>query len=779
LQPRQILPVLVAGLITGTITVTIAAAAGVLIFSGDLAAYIPAGVGVILFGSAVVAGLTALTSSFRGLIASLQDSTIAFLASMAAIIVRAMPPSATPQETFYTMVATISATAFLAGFVLWLLGQFKLGGLIRYIPYPVVGGFLAGSGMLLTLYAISLMAGVDVGLFQLSPLLRPDLWGRLLPGLVFALLLLMILRRYSHALIVPGMLLAAMLVFYVALWLTGTSIPAATAQGWLIQGLPKGGGGLWRPLTPADLALVNWSVVGQQIGGMVVITVISAITLLLNATGIEMATGQTIDVNHDLKAVGISSFVAGLGGGPMGCHVLSESVLVHRMGASSRLVGVVLAGVCAAVSLAGAALLSYLPTFMLGGLLLFLGLDFLVTWLYDAWFELPLADYLIVVLIMGAINVIGFLEGVGLGIVVAVVLFVVSYSRLDVVRHALSGVHYHSNVERPRLYRGLLREKGQWLYILELHGFIFFGTATRLLERVRQRVNDPDLPALHFLVLDVRLVRGLDSSAVLSFTKMKQLAQQQGFTLIFTHLSPQIRRQLGEVLGEAPASDDNDNPLVRVFPDLDHGVAWCEAQMIQTFESVGLAAKPRTLKQELERVLTMVSVPASHRSEQLHDEPSDVVASMWERLEPGDDAASETPREPTGETDLMAYLEPMEVETRAYLIRQGQVADAMYFIETGQVTAQLENEDNGGQTVRLRTMGAGTVVGEMGLYLGSRASASVVADQPSMVYRLSADNLKRMEEAAPEVAAAFHRFVAGLLSERLVNANETLRALLR
>jgi SulP family sulfate permease len=152
---------------------------------------------------------------------------------------------------------------------------------------------------------------------------------------------------------------------------------------------------------------------------------------------------------------------------------------------------------------------------------------------------------------------------------------------------------------------------------------------------------------------------------------------------------------------------------------------------------------------------------------------------MWERLEPGDEAVSEAPREPTGETVLMAYLEPMEVEAGAYLIRQGQVADAMYFIEKGQVTAQLENEEDGGQPVRLRTMSAGTVVGEMGLYLGSRASASVVVDQSSVVYRLSAGNLKRMEETAPEIAAAFHRFVASLLSERLTNTNETLQALLR
>jgi len=80
--------------------------------------------------------------------------------------------------------------------------------------------------------------------------------------------------------------------------------------------------------------------------------------------------------------------------------------------------------------------------------------------------------------------------------------------------------------------------------------------------------------------------------------------------------------------------------------------------------------------------------------------------------------------------------------------------------------------------VRLRTMGAGTVVGEMGLYLQQARSASVVADAPTVVHRLTAEALDRMEHSDPAAAAALHRFMAHLLAERLANTNKTLQALL-
>ena len=83
-----------------------------------------------------------------------------------------------------------------------------------------------------------------------------------------------------------------------------------------------------------------------------------------------------------------------------------------------------------------------------------------------------------------------------------------------------------------------------------------------------------------------------------------------------------------------------------------------------------------------------------------------------------------------------------------------------------------------GRKIRLRTMGAGTVVGEVGMYLGSKASASVVTDCPSTVYSLSSDKLSQMEETDPAIAAAFHKFMAQLLSERLVSITDTLQSAL-
>lgn len=74
-------------------------------------------------------------------------------------------------------------------------------------------------------------------------------------------------------------------------------------------------------------------------------------------------------------------------------------------------------------------------------------------------------------------------------------------------------------------------------------------------------------------------------------------------------------------------------------------------------------------------------------------------------------------------------------------------------------------------------MGAGSVVGESGLYLGQSRSASVRTTRPSVLYRLSTAALKRMTGQAPELAAAFHQFVVRLLAERMVNTTSAAQML--
>ena len=128
------------------------------------------------------------------------------------------------------------------------------------------------------------------------------------------------------------------------------------------------------------LEQVNWPLIGSQIGNIGTIIMISVVSLLLNASGMEIMARRDIDLNHELQSAGLANLVAGLGGGPAGYHALSLSALGHRVGASTRLVGLLAGGLCGVMLFFGASIISFFPKLVLGGLLLFLGLAFVVEW---------------------------------------------------------------------------------------------------------------------------------------------------------------------------------------------------------------------------------------------------------------------------------------------------------------------------------------------------------------------------------------------------------------
>jgi SulP family sulfate permease len=80
--------------------------------------------------------------------------------------------------------------------------------------------------------------------------------------------------------------------------------------------------------------------------------------------------------------------------------------------------------------------------------------------------------------------------------------------------------------------------------------------------------------------------------------------------------------------------------------------------------------------------------------------------------------------------------------------------------------------------IRIRRTGPGTVLGELGFYLDTPRTASVIADGPGKAYRLTTESLDKMEVSDPELASALHRFMADLLAERLLRTTQTLEAVL-
>jgi SulP family sulfate permease len=719
---------LLAGLIVGVVVVIVAISFAVLIFSGELAPVAPRGISLGLFTAAVMAGLIALTSSFRGMVATPQDVPAAITALIAAAVVAALPAGTEMDGMFATVVAAIALTTVSTGLFFLLLGFFKLGGLSRFIPYPVIGGFLAGTGWLILKGSVGVLADLPLTPANLPALVETGMVLRWLPGVVFGLLLLVILRRTSHFLALPVLLLSAIAAFFALLAVTGTSVGEATARGWLLEPLPAGD--VWRPLGPELLGQVSWDAILAQAPSMLAIMLAGMVALLLNATGLELVVERDIDLDRELRAAGAANIIAGLGGGLVGFQTLALSDLGHRIAPDRRLVGLISAAMCAVCLFFGSTLLTLFPKPVLGGLLLFLGLAFLVEWIWDAWSKLPRFDYLVVVAILLTIATVGFLEGVGLGIAIAVVLFLVNYSRIDVVKNELSGATYTSKVQRPLKHGRALRVHGHELFILQLQGFLFFGTANQLVERLRQRTGEAGLPAVRYLLLDFRLVSGIDSSALLGFVKMRKLAESQAAGLIFVHTPPEIRRQL-----ESNGIRDGEGVVVRWFPELDRAVEWCEDQILLA-RSFALEEPRLPLDERLARVLVSV----------------------------------ETSR-------LMPYLERMEVPEGHVLMRQDDPADDVYLVESGRVTAQVELGD--GKTVRLLTMGAGAVVGQDELYRGTSRTATVVTETPSVIYRLSAGALHRMESDEPPLAIALHHFMARLLTERLGVLQRTLRSLTR
>lgn len=725
LQPKLLLPSLTIGLVFGVRNAVVFLAYALMIFSGDLASQLTIGITVLFLSGGLHALIVALGSAFPGMLSTVQDSPSVILSVVIASMLASMP-QASPETKLYTALAAIMFTSLLTGLVCLLLGKFKLGGLVSYIPYPVVGGFLAGTGVLMVLGALKVMTGKSLSLFHLSPLFQADTWMLWLAGVSFAIILFTLVKKLNHYLVLPCTLAAAVIIFYLGLALSGTSIAQATQLGWLVKGAPQGGS-LFHFWNPAGFAQVDWSALFSQTGSLLACVVVSLISLLLNITALELSTGQEIDLNAELKNNGWSNLAAGAAGGVIGYPALGNTTLAYRMGARLRLNGIVIALVVGLILAVGGGVLGYVPNLVLGGMLFFVGIDFLYSWLYQTWFSMPLFDYGIVVLIALLINILGFLPGVGIGLALAVVLFVVQYSQTHAVRHSLTAVSYQSSVDRSRLNARLLQRHGDWLYILELQGFIFFGTANQVLGEIRAHLDRPAcFQSPRFIILDFRLVSGVDSSAAFSFAKIKRLAQAREISLVLTHTTPHIQKQLQK---------DLPPDRFRYFADLDHGIEWCEDQMLTTFEEANLPARSGSLFDQLASTLA--------------DEQQIAI--------------------------LKRYLKPRQVQAGACIIAQGSPQTGLYMIENGQVVIQIECQD--GSVLRLRTLGAGAFFGEMGLYSGEPASADVIAEQPTHLYVLMADDLHALEMAAPTIAAALHRFVAAYMSERLAKFTATVQAL--
>ena len=723
-SPATLFRSLSAGVILYILEIIVVLSFGALIFSGPVAVYLPLGISLVVMGNAILIVVITISSSYAGIIAVEQDAPGAILAVGTLSIMAAMPADAHPEQRLATVIVMIVGAALVTGVLFILLGVFRLGALVRFLPYPVIGGFLAGTGWTLVTGGLNIMTSEPFSLAWL----QPDVLLHWLPGLVLGVIILVVPNRFSNPLLLPVIFAGATGLFYLAAVLSGTSFPELVAGNWLVGALPSGS--QWQfPLSGSILAQVDWLALWKTVPVMLPLPLISVIAMLLNTSGLELEIKKDMNLSGELVGTGVANILSGLAGGLTGYAAISLSSLNHTMTGHKRLPGLFMAVLMGITAFAGVAVLSYLPKMVLASMVIFLGLAMLKEWVYDAWFKFPRVDFTIILIILVIIAVSGFLQGIGVGLVVTIILFVVSYSRINVIRHAIPGSAYNSRVTRSRSQRALLDIEGDQLQIFKLNGFVFFGTANNLFEEVRKRARLAKIPP-RYILLDFQDVAGLDSTGILSFNKLLNYCQDHGLTLVMSGLSGRTAEQFSS----NGFVEKSGTPL-RFFRDIDHGIEWCENEILAAANA-----------------------------------PAEEYPSITAQLEAIYCDSARVQR-------LIGHMHRLEIAQGEHLIHQGDEPEFLFMIESGQVTAQLENP--GKPPVRLERMRGGRAVGEIGFYLGSRRTAAVVADEPTVVYILSRAELQQLEQTDPESASVLHRIFVHLLAERVTHLIRAVNALQR
>ena len=731
----RLAPDVTAGSVAALVTLSYSVSYAVLIFSGPtLEPFLARGFHTALVAAALVALVVALGSSFPLAIAGPDSNSSAILAVMAAGLSHSLTGAHVPGERVAnTVVLMLALSAMGCGLIVSLLGLLRWGRLVRLIPYPVCGGFLAGSGFLLLAGAFKVLTGQSLGWGTLHILGGESAlaWGT---AFAVAAVLLVLPRVVRHFLVLPGVFVAAITFFYLGLWLTGISMEAARAQGLLMTPIETGGGAWWPSLAvPWQALIAEW----RDFLAMVVVVVV---TILLNAAGLELATHREVDLDRELRVNGMASVLSGLGGGMVGYLSVSRSLLNSRAGAVSRAAGVWTGILCAGIALFFTHLLFYFPRPVLAGLLIFLGLALLREWVWDTLFRLPIREYALIVAILVLIAMEGIITGVAFGLLVASLFFAYSYSRANYVRHDLSVATHRSNKDRTLEATATLKERGGTGRALCLQGYLFFALASSLVETCRDLIVRD---GVRYLLLDFRMVQGLDASAALGLSKLHQLCVRYRVALVLSGL----RSEHQAVLQQMRFLPDHE---IHVVSDLDRGIEWMEDRLLANAHGPG-------------------NPPLAH---------AELAGNGGDGTVPSVDLRSMLSSHFTSEAlkVLLGLCETLDLPQETVLIKRGDAGDALYFVERGEVSVMIQLED--GQRKRLRTLGPGSLVGEMALYSGQPRSADVVAETPCRAYRLSAERFARLEREDPAVVIQFHSFVVRLLAQRLTSASEEIRALL-
>ncbi len=713
----------IGGGAASVLTVTFGLSYALLIFAGPLAPYLSYGVAATFISSAVLATVIALGSSLPFAIAGPESSTAAVTGILASSLVERMAVADTAAPQLAPVLITLGLSTIITGIVLCGFGVTRMGRAIRYVPYPVVGGFLGAIGCLLILGAIRVITGQRLHLATLDRFANVVTLSELAAACAMAMVLYLTWHRSRTTFGLPVILIGGIVFAHIAFWFAGVSLAEAQAAGWTFEPPPHVS--LILPWRPHEISRYPWYALPDLVANVIAVIFVTATSTLFNTTGIEVASQREANLERELNVTGLANILSGAFGGYTGCVSVSRSLLNLNSGGTGRLSGLTVAAVCALMLTVAPMLLGYMPKFVLGGLLIYLGADQLHKWIVESRRRLSVTEYLSLLAIIVIIVQWGFVPGVLIGVVIGCTTFALSAARIDSIKYGFDGSEYRSSLDRSRDDQEVLSAHGGKIQGLNLQSYLFFGSANRLYQHVKALLARH--PECRFLVFDFKLVTGIDSSAAYSFAQIKRSAQERGVKLVLVHLPPAAEKAL--------RSSEFISKEVSIIAELDRALEWCENEIIAQHQ--GLGREEASLRDWFTQILGT-----------------------------GHDAAA-----------LMHRCQRIEVIAGETIVNAGEAADSMHFILDGRVGIMIPADE--GRTTRVRSLGRYTTIGEMGLVSHAPRSATIQAEVASILYVLSADQFEALKAEDPALSQKLLTYFVSVMAERLTFANRMIAVLRR
>ena len=725
-----------AGVTSGLGLLVAQVAFATLIFSGPLAPYTSQGVGLILFGNFAACLLIALGSSYRGAIGGLSPALVIGMAVIGASM------SAEGDALFVTASGALILSAALIGVSCLLIGRFRLANLLRFVPYPVSAGFVAGSGGAVCLSAVSLM-GVTPGWQEIPAMLEPAALWRWAPGAAYGIALYAAVKRWGNPLILPVSFVLAVGAYHLALARLGISGAQAQATGLLLTSTVDGN--LWPVLGASDIARLDWAAMAGQVPNMLALMLVAFICVIMNIAGLEAAANRDLDWDREFNSCGLASLVAGLGGGTVATIVVPSSLRSKLLGAATRLTGILAALVIGGALVVGDGMLELVPSSLVGGILIFAGLGMLDEGLVRTNRRLPRSEFAIVVLIFVVILALGLLEGVGAGILATLVFFTVRLSRVDTIESRFTALDRRSNRVRSVPERTILLNEGDRVHAYCLRGYVFFGSASPLADRVKESFDGPARPDC--LLLDFAAVSGFDYSAVNVLSRLLLAANRADIHVVLSAPPKPFLDGLARNLPPAVFAE------LAVEADADLALERCEEAVIESWKASASrddAERASLLQQAgdaLERLLER-QIDFEELMEELGGWLDRREYSSGETIA-GDRIGGEMVAGETGAAETKAGDAKMPAgET---LAGEAKTPAGMQLLIAGRASAY----DAAG--ARLYQCAPGDAVRPTGAL--AEKVAAVVADKPCRTVVLTPDTRRWLEANRPDLALRLYRYL--------------------